>query len=224
MDSRLASPFALMRQAWMLALSRHNVISYLILGFLPQLVSFGFSAALTRATEWEMTTLILVAIVAIPIITLGSAWYTALLYQVYQATAQTSLASLTAYIRPAKNVTWRLLTTYILVGLWTLGGMLLLVIPGIIVAVRYGFAPIIAATEDRSVKPIDESRRLVKGRFWKLIGRGLLFVASYNIPLWIFHAIHPYAGALWAVTSPIFGLYVYLVYADFKRTAPAAAQ
>jgi len=82
----------------------------------------------------------------------------------------------------------------------------------------------IAAVEDAAVKPFDESKRLVKGRFWKLVGRSILMVVCYNIPLSVLQAIHPLLGTVWAVTSPIFGLYFFLVYRDFKDTAIVATE
>ncbi len=240
METKLVSPFALLKQSWSLGLARPNVSSYLFLGIVPQLVSFAVSALVSYTSGttdlaaavsdlfattqgWGMAGLVLVGLAGILLISLVSVWYTALLYKVYQATAGGNLTRLSAYLRPAKQVTWHLLTTYVMVELMTLVGLVLFIIPGIIIAVRYMFAPLIAAVEDRAVKPIDESKRLVKGRFWKLVGRSLLMIVLYNIPLFVFQAIHPYAGALWAVTSPIFGLYFYLVYQDFKRTAVAPA-
>ncbi|MBI5620394.1 hypothetical protein HY949_01290 [Candidatus Gottesmanbacteria bacterium] len=236
MKTTLTSPLTLLKQAWSLALSRQNIISFLILGAVPQLLFFAFSALIalasgttdfettisdlfTNSGGWGIVGLVLAGLIGLVIISLISAWYTALLYTVYQATAAGTIEKLTTYVRPAKAVTVHVLVTYMTVGLFTSLGFLLFIIPGIIIAVRYMFAPMIAAVEDRTTKPIDESKRLVKGRFWKLAGRGLLMIVCYNIPLSIFQAIHPVLGSAWAVTSPIFGLYFFLVYRDFKNTA-----
>lgn len=228
METSLTSPFALLKKAWLLALARPNILSYLILGIVPQLLPFLISALvayfarldlLSNAEGGVIAGLILLGILTLVVVSLVSTWYTALLFNVYQATTQGNLSPLPAYTRPAKAVTVRLLVTYMTVGLFTSLGFLLLIIPGFIIAVRYMFAPMIAAIEDRSFQPIDESKRLVKGRFWKLVGRSILVIVAYNIPASIFHAIHPALGMIWSVTSPIFGLYFFLVYSDFKRTA-----
>ncbi len=240
MDTKLASPFTLLKHAWTLAIARPSIISYLALGALPQLFSLALSAILayvsgipdiqttassmlTNSGGWGVTGLIVLVLGGLVVVSLVSAWYTALLYTVYQATEAGNLSRLTTYIKPAKQVTIHLLTTYITVGLFASLGFLLLIIPGIIVAVRYMFAPMIAAVEDRTVKPIEESKRLVKGRFWKLAGRSILFVLCYNVPLSIFQAIHPWLGSVWAISLPIFGLYFYLVYSDFKRTTSVSS-
>lgn len=236
METALTSPFLLLKKARSLALARPNIISYLILGAIPQLLSFFFSALITPAlgaTDFETTIsefftnsggwailgFVFVGLIGLIIISLVSAWYTALLYKIYEATATGTLEKLTTYVRPAKSVTIRLLVTYMIVGLFTSLGFLLLIVPGIIYALRYIFAPMVSAVEDRTIKPIDESKRLVKGRFWQLAQRIILMVVCYNIPLSVFQAIQPLVGILWAVSSPIFGLYFYLVYMDFKRTA-----
>lgn len=219
METPLVSPFALLRQAWSLALSRPHILPYLILGILPQIISLlvGLTVGTTNLEYgWGVTGVIAIGLI---IVSLVSTWYTALLYLVYRATASGAVGSLFMYFRPAKDVTLRLLVTYLKIGLITLMGFLLFIIPGIILAVRYSFAPLIATTEDRSVRPIDESKRLVKGRFWKLTGRGLLMVICYNVPLSVLQSVHPLLGMIWAVTSPVFGLYFFLVYLDFKRAA-----
>lgn len=236
METTLTSAFLLLKKAWSLALSRPNILLYLILGAIPQLLFFAFSAPIalasgatnfettisdlfTNSEGWAIVGLVFVGVIGLVIISLVSAWYTALLYKVYQATAAGTLEKLTTYVRPAKGVTIRLLMTYMTIGIFTSLGFLLLIIPGIIIAVRFMFAPMISAVEDKTIKPIDESKRLVKDRFWKLVGRSILMVVCYNIPLSVLQAIHPVFGTMWAITSPVFGLYFFLVYMDFKRTA-----
>ena len=227
METALTSPFSLLKKAWSLAISRQNIVSYLILGAIPQLLFFAFSALIayispdlfTNSGGWAIVGFVFVGLIGLAIISLVSAWYTALLYKVYEATAAGTLEKLTAYVRPAKGVTVRLLVTYMTVGLFTSLGFLLLIVPGIIIAVRYMFAPVIAVVEAKTTKPLDESKRLVKGRFWKLALRSILIVGCYNIPLSVLQAIHPLFGTVWSVTSPVFGLYFFLVYMDFKRTA-----
>lgn len=240
METKLTSPFALLRQAWALGFTRPNIVSYLILGALPQLVSFGFSAIAAYATGttdiqtaiadlftntggWRIAGIAVLGLLVLAAISFLSAWYTAFLYHVYRDTASGNLATLRGYIKPAKKVTLILLLTIITVGFRVSLGFLLFIIPGILLSVRYLFAPIIAAVEDRTVFPIRESTRLIKGRFWKLVGRGILLVACYNIPLSVLQSIHPILGSVWAVTSPVFGLYFFLVYTDFKKTAAVAS-
>lgn len=231
MENKLTSPFTLLKQAWSLALARPNLASFLVLGIIPQLLSLSISALvayfskfnlLSNADGWMIAGLIIIGLLTLVVMSLVSTWYTALLYKIYQATAEGNLNSVSTYIRPSKAVTIRLLLTYATVGLFTSLGFLLLIIPGLIIAVRYMFAPMIATIEDGSMKPIDESKRLVKGRFWKLVGRSIVMIIAYNIPASIFQSLHPALGMVWSITSPVFGLYFFLIYQDFKKTAVAA--
>lgn len=245
MNIRLASPFTLLKQAWSLALKRSNIVTYLVLGAIPQVLSFGLATLvayfLNNTTNAETTIinkiidtlstntllgiiivliLIFVLLVVMPLLAL---WYTALLYKIYQATTTNTINRLTTYFGPARQVTFRLFTTYVKVGLITLFGFLFFIIPGIIFSIRYLFAPLIASTEDSSINPSEESKKLAMGRSGKLALRSLLPFFIYSISLSIFQSIHPLLGAVWSISSPIFGLYFYLVYLDFKRTAPATA-
>jgi uncharacterized membrane protein len=66
---------------------------------------------------------------------------------------------------------WRYLGVSILVPLAVLGGLILLIIPGLIWAVRFSFAPIIVI--DDKIGPIasmKESYAITKGSFWKILG------------------------------------------------------
>jgi len=70
---------------------------------------------------------------------------------------------------------WRYLGAVILVGLSVLGGLILLIIPGIIFALALSFASILVV--DRGLGPIaamKESMRLTKGYRWRLL---LFFLA-----------------------------------------------
>jgi len=65
----------------------------------------------------------------------------------------------------------------ILAILASLGGFILLIIPGIIVGVSLIFVPFILMSEDlRGMDVLLKSRHLVKGRWWPVFGRWLLIV------------------------------------------------
>lgn len=66
---------------------------------------------------------------------------------------------------------WKYLVTSILQGLAILGGLILLIIPGIIFAIKYSFAPLILI--DTKIDPIGamkESTVLTKDKKWSLLG------------------------------------------------------
>lgn len=66
---------------------------------------------------------------------------------------------------------WRYLGTSVLSFLTVLGGLILLVVPGIIWLIRFSFAPIIVVdTKMGPVASMKESYAITKGNFWKLLG------------------------------------------------------
>lgn len=241
MDTLLTPPLTLLKQAWSLALTKSNRFTYVTLGTIPVALSFGFSALtsyfitttsdletiltniLNNTGVWGILGLIALVVIGFVISVLIGTWYTALLYKVYQGTATNKSMQLFQYLKPAKHVTMLLLKTSLRVGCMALLGFLLFIIPGIIITVRYAFAPLISTSEDCAIKPIEESKRLVKDRFWKLVSRSLIPFLLYSIPLSLFQSLHPLLGTIWSISSPVFGLYFFLVYLDFKRTAPASA-
>ncbi|MBD3251451.1 hypothetical protein GF380_03275 [Candidatus Uhrbacteria bacterium] len=75
-----------------------------------------------------------------------------------------------------------LILTGLLVGLATLGGFILLILPGIYLAIRLGFAQL--AVIDKKMQPTQafkNSWELTKGRFWPVLGRQLAAGLVYGI-------------------------------------------
>lgn len=79
---------------------------------------------------------------------------------------------------------WKYLGTSILQGLAMVGGLILLIVPGIIWAVRFSFATIIVV--DVNMGPMNamkESYAITKGKFWQLLGfflvLGLINIAGF---------------------------------------------
>jgi uncharacterized membrane protein len=80
---------------------------------------------------------------------------------------------------------WKYLITSILQGLAILGGLLLLIIPGIIFAIKYSFAPLILIdTKTDPIGSMKESAVLTKDKKWQLLGfylvLGLLNIAGFS--------------------------------------------
>ncbi len=104
------------------------------------------------------------------------------------------------------DVFWKYIGVSILYGLIVIGGLILLIVPGIIWAIKFSFAPIIVV--DRKIGPIaalKESGLITNGYKWKLIAfgvvTGLIMLLGYlallvgslvSIPITIFAWIHLY--------------------------------
>jgi len=70
------------------------------------------------------------------------------------------------------------LLTHVLYGLLVAAGMLLLIVPGILFAARFGFATWLVVDQKRDpIAALHESWRLTAGRTWLLVKLGLLLLA-----------------------------------------------
>jgi hypothetical protein len=83
---------------------------------------------------------------------------------------------------------------FILAGLTTFGGFLLLIIPGIIFAVWFLFAPYVLIIKDtRGISALAISRQLVRGNWWYVLGTPLVCGIVYGIciyaPFGILHVL-----------------------------------
>lgn len=79
---------------------------------------------------------------------------------------------------------WKYIGVSILTGLACIGGLILLIVPGIIWAVRFSFSPIIVVdTKSGPIVAMKESYAITKGLFWKLLGFwlviGLVNIAGF---------------------------------------------
>jgi len=76
---------------------------------------------------------------------------------------------------------WKFLGVAILTALAVAGGLILLIIPGLIWAVRFSFAPfVVVDTKMGPVAAMKESYAITKGNFWKLV---LFWLAVIGINL-----------------------------------------
>ncbi|MFH1078605.1 MAG: hypothetical protein V1745_05005 [Patescibacteria group bacterium] len=98
----------------------------------------------------------------------------------------------------AQKKAWSLLLSLIwvglLVGLATLGGTLLFILPGIYLAIALGFSQVILIDQGlRGTQALSASRALVKGRwwgtFWRLLVGGIVFGLLIGIVVGILVAI-----------------------------------
>lgn len=72
---------------------------------------------------------------------------------------------------------WKYLGVSILMPLAVLGGLILLIIPGIFWAVRFSLSPIIVVdTGVGPIKAMKESWVITKGNFWKLLGFWIVII------------------------------------------------
>ncbi|MFA5128207.1 MAG: hypothetical protein WC457_04395 [Patescibacteria group bacterium] len=100
------------------------------------------------------------------------------------------LAALKEAFSDTSHLIWPAIYTAVLVCLAVLGGTLLLIIPGIIFSIWFCFSYLaVIFDEKRGVAALTESKKMVSGRWWKILWRmlapgifyGVLFVIIYNL-------------------------------------------
>jgi hypothetical protein len=92
-------------------------------------------------------------------------------YRLQLAMARRQKMSLGTAMAPDIRLGWRLIWTSILAALAIIGGLFLLVIPGIIFAAWFSLAAFVVVDENLSgVAALRRSKQLVKNRFWDTLG------------------------------------------------------
>ncbi|MEK7116658.1 MAG: hypothetical protein AAB837_00645 [Patescibacteria group bacterium] len=113
---------------------------------------------------------------------------------------------------------WRYLGVSILMSLAVLGGLILLIIPGIIWAVRFSFSPIIVVdTKLGPVASMKESYAITKGSFWHLFFFWIVLALVNLLGLILF-------GVGLLITVPLTVLATVYVYRELSKAKAGLMQ
>ena len=122
--------------------------------------------------------------------------------------------------REGRTILWRVMGASVISSLVIGVGYLLLVIPGVIFSVWFSFTLYIVVTEGaRPLEAIKNSKEMVKGYFWPVAGRLLVFTLL-NILIQSalsIKQIETVGGIISFLLTPYFVLLSYLLYLDVKR-------
>lgn len=115
-----------------------------------------------------------------------------------------------------KNI-WRFFLVSLVVGLIVVLGLVLLIIPAVIFGVWYSFSVWLVLDKGMKIREaLKTSKAMVKGRFWKVLGRTVTFGLFAFFVSIVVVAI-PYAGSLIiSFVAPLFMLPFYLLYRDLS--------
>lgn len=102
-------------------------------------------------------------------------------------------------------------------------GVILLIIPGIIFGVWFSFTLFLVFDKGlTAINAMKQSKVMVKGRFWKILGRLAAFIAV-GLVVSIVLSYLPYAGTILVnFLAPLYILPSYLLYKDIVSTASTA--
>jgi hypothetical protein len=111
---------------------------------------------------------------------------------------------------------WTLLLLSIILVLIYFVGFILLIVPGIIFVVWFAFSRFVGVEKNLGVKDsLLRSREMVKGIYWKVLGRLIVF-GAFTLVIQIVLTVIPY-GAGSIVSSFCGGLYMLPVYLLYKE-------
>lgn len=124
----------------------------------------------------------------------------------------------------------------LLVGLYTLLGLLLLIIPGVYWGILYSFAPLIVLVEGRQARSLQRSKELVTGYWWAVFLRYFVFgLLTFAVSLAFSQLLRMLASSLSRIYPPLAALsgfdqfvstllitpinliYSYLIYLNLRR-------
>jgi hypothetical protein len=207
---KLSSPIELIKDSFGIFFEKKNILP-LVLVYLP-LIPFQLLFYFQENLKFFPTTSVIILInlvyLVFYLLTLLAG-----IFVIKRVIAKESIDIKKIYVFVWKNL-WKFSLLVVLVFLATLGGFVLLIIPGIIFSTWFSFANFIFVDKGLGVKAsMGKSRGLVKGRFWAVLGRllvfglfsGLIGFIVSAVPFGIGQTLITLAGAL--LMLPSFLLY-----------------
>jgi hypothetical protein len=203
---KLSSPIELIKDSFNIFFEKKNILS-LVLIYLPLIpfqLLFYFQENINFFPPTGVIILINLVYLVVYLLTLLAG-----VSAIKRVTAKESVDVKRIYTFALKNL-WKFSLLVVLVFLVSLGGFILLIIPGIIFGTWFSFSNFIFVDKGLGVKAsMGKSRELVKGRFWAVLGRLLVFglfsgLAGFIvsvIPFGIGQTLVTLAGALFMLPS-----------------------
>lgn len=118
-----------------------------------------------------------------------------------------------------KQLFWRYIGLVIVSGIFLLGLFLLFIVPGVIFLVYWVFATYILIDQDKRIlESLKESKRIVKGRWWRVFGFVLLLaliIAVVSLVAGLIPIVGSIVGPL--ITTPFAILFMKNFYLDMKE-------
>lgn len=219
MEKKLSSPVKLIKESFQIFLKKENLI-YLLEIYLP-LVPFAIFSAVeqyffksSQLISWESGTSLVVGIVYLLVYFLvGVAGICA----VGNILSARPLSFGTTY-ESARKSFWKFSLLSIFMFLIIAGGFILLIIPGVIFSVWFMFSGFTLIEKNTKVtEALSQSKSLVKGNFWKVLGRGLVFGIFFGV-LQVLVGYIPYGvgSVLTSLAGALLILPSYLLYRELS--------
>lgn len=193
----------------------------LVLGFIPPA-----AAALAAIFAKQKMLLVILAIIfflAFLILSfiIGSWSQTFVFQAVYQAGRRKQTS-----IKKMLGLAWKkwpsFLIAHICSGLLIFVGFILLIVPGIILAVWFSLISYVVVVEKAGpIEALKRSKNLVKGYFWPVLGRVALILFLSLLAATVFSKLDLAGAIANFFISPLWLLMTYLIYKDLAKIKPA---
>lgn len=117
----------------------------------------------------------------------------------------------------ARKNLWKFSLLAVLVFLASLGGTILLIIPGIIFAIWFSFSKFVFVEQKLGViDSMRKSRGLVKGRFWAILGRLIVFGLFSGLSVSLISVVPYVGGVISTLVGVLFVLPSFLLYKELS--------
>lgn len=128
-----------------------------------------------------------------------------------------SVQNIRNYLTKAYQTSFQVLGSMITFGLIIFAGIILLLVPSVIWGVKYFFTPMISALEGKKPKEaLKESKLLIKGHFWQILFRLIVFYIITSFPGLIITQINPNLSFIQTFFLPITSLFYIILYNNLK--------
>jgi len=203
-----------------------------VLGALPTVIVVGLFVGLNYLSmdsgavlTFVRVILIILGLIGVVIFAVVSISAQAGLYILIKTDKEISVKE--AFLQ-GKSMAWQFFVVNLLVGVFVLLWSLLLVIPGIIIAIYYSFATwILVDKGDRGINAIKKSKKLIRGYWWAVFGRLLaiqvILMIVNVLPLIIFGGtdnqgskslLTIVSNLISFLAAPLVLVYAYSIYKD----------
>lgn len=221
MKTKLSSPFSYIKKAFEIFFERKNLIYFLKLALLFLALSIAksvFSFVLTSgfgSNAIKQPSFIFPLLASTAPLIIVSVWLQATTYVAVVRTVDGDALAVKETLKVAWKKAWKFFLVSFARNLIMTLGFVLLLVPGIVFSVWLSFSLFIVILKGTGVRvSLITSKNLVKGRFWPILGRFLIFFLVYVL-IQIVLAYIPYIGPLFLVfLGPFFVIPFYLLYKE----------
>jgi hypothetical protein len=223
----LSSPIDLLKKAVEIFFKKENFVYFLKLMLIVLVVSFGVGllatlpsgglVLLTGQDPSQNPIWILPLLAGAIAMIILSIWMQAVIYESVRKVFSKESLEIKITLKSGWAKTWKFFLVGLALMFIIVFGLLLLIIPGIIFAVWFSFSQFIMISEGLGVRAsLAKSKGLVKGRFWPIFGRFIVFALVIGI-FQILLSLVPFVGGFTSLFfTPLFILPSYLLYQELS--------